>query len=103
LFLFSGGLLLKQDVFCRGSIKQTNTLGVVILEVVPSGSGLAELDVRFEQVRVIRLILELKRLFKFLFLFFSLSLNTARKFLRASNVNNDEAKISLFNLIRNRN
>jgi hypothetical protein len=80
LFLFSGGLLLKQDVFCRGSIKQTNTLGVVILEVVPSGSGLAELDVRFEQVRVIRLILELKRLLNFLFLFFYLFEHSAQIF-----------------------
>ena len=41
---------MKQDLYCGGSVKMSNTLGVVILEVVPSGSGLAELYVRFDQV-----------------------------------------------------
>ena len=49
---FRGGLLMKQDLYCGGNIKLSNTLGVVILEVVPSRSGLAELDVRFDQVPI---------------------------------------------------
>ena len=43
---------MKQDLYCGGNIKLSNTLGVVILEVVPSRSGLAELDVRFDQVPI---------------------------------------------------
>ena len=46
----SGGLILKQDLVCCGTFSTTNALGVGILEVVPSSSGLAELDLRFEEV-----------------------------------------------------
>ena len=52
IFFSSGGLILKQDLLCCGNFRSTKALGVGILEVVPSSSGLAELDVRFEEVSV---------------------------------------------------
>ena len=51
--IFRGGLILSRDLYCGGSMRQTKTFGVVVLEVVPSHSGLAELDIRFDEVGLI--------------------------------------------------
>lgn len=42
----SGGLLLKQNQFVSGKMKHSSNLGMVFMEVVPSCSGIAEIDVK---------------------------------------------------------
>jgi hypothetical protein len=54
--------LLKQDLFCRGYFSHSEAVGLVFLEVIPSSSGLAELDIRLDGVKV-ALLNDFRKLF----------------------------------------
>ncbi len=49
---YSGGIVLKTDDFVKGKLKSTELIGAISMEVIPTCSGLAEIDLKYEDKTV---------------------------------------------------